>query len=208
MKPQKTITLRPAIDSQTIPEDYGAASRRVEDFDWKLLLMNPKPLIPLVVTPLVLSNGIIPNIPGPTLGDPVTPWQTHWHSPEVPILVSRKDGRLGKLKRNLVAQDDVDTDAEGSDEIYEEEFEITTPIHRRRMVSTSPSPFKANTTTHEMIRSPIHLNLQLNLQQGHPHLLLPPPILNYLRPRRKLLMKIPGFLNLEKPSRNADEDYL
>ncbi|MBW0567339.1 hypothetical protein O181_107054, partial [Austropuccinia psidii MF-1] len=38
-------------------------------------------------------------------------------APEVPILVTRKDGKLGKLKRNLVVQDEIDTDAEGSDEI-------------------------------------------------------------------------------------------
>ncbi|MBW0491008.1 hypothetical protein O181_030723 [Austropuccinia psidii MF-1] len=39
-------------------------------------------------------------------------------APEVPILVTRKDGRLGKLKHNLLVQDEIDTDAEGSHEIY------------------------------------------------------------------------------------------
>ncbi|MBW0591159.1 hypothetical protein O181_130874 [Austropuccinia psidii MF-1] len=34
-------------------------------------------------------------------------------APEVPILVTRKDGRLGKLKRNLVVQNENDTDAKG-----------------------------------------------------------------------------------------------
>ncbi|MBW0562193.1 hypothetical protein O181_101908 [Austropuccinia psidii MF-1] len=36
-------------------------------------------------------------------------------APEVPILLTRKDGKLGKLKRNLVVQDEIDTDTEGSD---------------------------------------------------------------------------------------------
>ncbi|MBW0501818.1 hypothetical protein O181_041533 [Austropuccinia psidii MF-1] len=34
-------------------------------------------------------------------------------APEVPIFATRKDGRLGKLKRNLVVQDENDTSAEG-----------------------------------------------------------------------------------------------
>ncbi|MBW0463137.1 hypothetical protein O181_002852 [Austropuccinia psidii MF-1] len=42
--------------------------------------------------------------------------------PEVPIFVTRKDGRLGKLKRNLVVQDENDTDAEGSDDLDGEEL--------------------------------------------------------------------------------------
>ncbi|MBW0505474.1 hypothetical protein O181_045189, partial [Austropuccinia psidii MF-1] len=48
-------------------------------------------------------------------------------APQVPILATRKDGRLGKLKRNLVVQDENDTDAEG---------------------------IQASTTIHEVIRSP------------------------------------------------------
>ncbi|MBW0548532.1 hypothetical protein O181_088247 [Austropuccinia psidii MF-1] len=68
-------------------------------------------------------------------------------APEVPILVTRKDGRLGKLKRNLVVQDENDTNAEGSDEIDGEELEITTPIH-------SLSPVPASTSTNEVIRPP------------------------------------------------------
>ncbi|MBW0549513.1 hypothetical protein O181_089228, partial [Austropuccinia psidii MF-1] len=75
-------------------------------------------------------------------------------APEVPILVTRKDGKLGKLKRNLVAQDEIDTDAEGSDEIDGEELELTTPIQKRRIQSLSPSPAQASTTNHEVIRSP------------------------------------------------------
>ncbi|MBW0477096.1 hypothetical protein O181_016811 [Austropuccinia psidii MF-1] len=38
-------------------------------------------------------------------------------APEVPILVTIKYRRLGKLKRNLVVQDENDTDAEGSDDL-------------------------------------------------------------------------------------------
>ncbi|MBW0514463.1 hypothetical protein O181_054178 [Austropuccinia psidii MF-1] len=62
-------------------------------------------------------------------------------APEVPILVTRKDGRLGKLKRNLVVQDEIDTDAEGSDEIDGEELEMTTPIQKRKI--QSPSKFQS-----------------------------------------------------------------
>ncbi|MBW0493418.1 hypothetical protein O181_033133 [Austropuccinia psidii MF-1] len=75
-------------------------------------------------------------------------------APEVPILVTRKDGKLGRLKRNLVVQDEIDTDAEGSDEIDGEELEITTPIQKRRIQSTSKSPVQASTTNNEVIRSP------------------------------------------------------
>ncbi|MBW0504254.1 hypothetical protein O181_043969 [Austropuccinia psidii MF-1] len=50
---------------------------------------------------------------------------------EAPILVTRKDGRIGKLKINLVVQDEIDTDAEGSDDIDGEELEITTPIQKQ-----------------------------------------------------------------------------
>ncbi|MBW0506506.1 hypothetical protein O181_046221 [Austropuccinia psidii MF-1] len=94
-------------------------------------------------------------------------------APEVPILVTRKDGRLGKLNRNLVVQDENDIDAEGSDELDGEELEMTTPIQKRRIQSTSLSPVQASTTTNEVIRPP---------QPGHPHLPPPPPILNYLWP--------------------------
>ncbi|MBW0488934.1 hypothetical protein O181_028649 [Austropuccinia psidii MF-1] len=74
-------------------------------------------------------------------------------APEVPILVTRKDGRLGKLKRNLVVQDEHDTDAEGSDELDGEELEFTTPIQKRRIQYNSLSPVQASTTIHEVIRS-------------------------------------------------------
>ncbi|MBW0472881.1 hypothetical protein O181_012596 [Austropuccinia psidii MF-1] len=57
-------------------------------------------------------------------------------APEVPILVTRKDGRLEKLKRNLVVHDENDTDAEGSDGLDGEELEITTPIQKRRIQYT------------------------------------------------------------------------
>ncbi|MBW0588626.1 hypothetical protein O181_128341 [Austropuccinia psidii MF-1] len=74
--------------------------------------------------------------------------------PEVPISVTRKDGKLGKLKRNLVVQDEIDTDAEGSDEIDGEELQITTPIQKRRIQSPSQSPVQDSTTNNEVIRSP------------------------------------------------------
>ncbi|MBW0546607.1 hypothetical protein O181_086322 [Austropuccinia psidii MF-1] len=57
-------------------------------------------------------------------------------APEVPIFVTRKDGRFG------------------NDEIDVEESEIATLFHRRRIESASPSPVQAVTTTHEVIRSP------------------------------------------------------
>ncbi|MBW0564787.1 hypothetical protein O181_104502 [Austropuccinia psidii MF-1] len=75
-------------------------------------------------------------------------------APEVPILVTRKDGILGKLKRNLVVKDENDTDAEGSDQIDGKEPEITTPIQKRRIQSTSLSPVQASTTTNEVFRPP------------------------------------------------------
>ncbi|MBW0580225.1 hypothetical protein O181_119940 [Austropuccinia psidii MF-1] len=75
-------------------------------------------------------------------------------APEVPILVTRKDGKLGRLKRNLVVQDEIDTDAEGSEEIDGEELEMTTPVQKRRIQSPSLSPVQASTTNHEVIRSP------------------------------------------------------
>ncbi|MBW0577935.1 hypothetical protein O181_117650 [Austropuccinia psidii MF-1] len=75
-------------------------------------------------------------------------------APEVPILVIKKNGRLGKLKRNLVVQDENDTDVEGSDELDGEELEMSTPIQKRRIQSTSLSPVQASTTTHEVIRPP------------------------------------------------------
>ncbi|MBW0529730.1 hypothetical protein O181_069445 [Austropuccinia psidii MF-1] len=49
----KEIDPSPTITSQTIPEDYGAAPRRVEDLGWKLLLMNLQLLIPPLATPIV-----------------------------------------------------------------------------------------------------------------------------------------------------------
>ncbi|MBW0538917.1 hypothetical protein O181_078632 [Austropuccinia psidii MF-1] len=123
------------------------------------------------------ANHRIPNIPrrvwssmkkGGIFGleapvdEPPTSDATSGHSncnpigvaPEAPILVTRKDGRLGKLKRKLVFQDEVDTESEGSDEIYGEELEITTPIQKRRIQSTSLSPVPANTIIHEVISSP------------------------------------------------------
>ncbi|MBW0480904.1 hypothetical protein O181_020619 [Austropuccinia psidii MF-1] len=129
----KESSLRPTIGSQKIPEDYGEASIRVEALNGKLLLMNLQPLMPPLATPIETTGS---------------------RMREVTILVTRKDGRLGKLKRNLVVQDEVDTDAEGSDEIEGEELEITTPTQKRRIQSTSLSPVQASTTIHEVIRSP------------------------------------------------------
>ncbi|MBW0510005.1 hypothetical protein O181_049720 [Austropuccinia psidii MF-1] len=95
---------------------------------------------------------------GPTLEDPFTPRQPQGNpigvAPEVPILVTRKYGRLGKLKRNLGVQDENDTYSERSDELDGEELEITTPIQKRRIQSTSLSPVQVSTTIHEVIRSP------------------------------------------------------
>ncbi|MBW0563575.1 hypothetical protein O181_103290 [Austropuccinia psidii MF-1] len=140
---EKETALRPITISQKIPEDYGEALRRVEDSGWKLLLMNLQLLMPPLVTPIV------------------------------PILVTSKDGKLGKLKRNLVVQDEIDTDAEGRDEIYGEEHEMTTSIQKRRIQSPSQSPVQASTTNNEVIRS---------LQPSHPHLPLPLPVSNHLWP--------------------------
>ncbi|MBW0527153.1 hypothetical protein O181_066868 [Austropuccinia psidii MF-1] len=95
-------------------------------------------------------------------------------APEAPILVTRKDGILGKLKRNLVVQDENDTDAEGSDEIDGEELDITTPIQKRSLQSTSLSPVQASTTTNEVIRLPQPSH------PGHQHFPSPPPIFNCL----------------------------
>ncbi|MBW0587569.1 hypothetical protein O181_127284 [Austropuccinia psidii MF-1] len=73
---------------------------------------------------------------------------------DLPILVTRKHGKLGKFKRNLVVQDEIDTDAQGSEEIDGEELEITTPIQKKRIQSTLLSPVPASTTIHEVNRSP------------------------------------------------------
>ncbi|MBW0482797.1 hypothetical protein O181_022512 [Austropuccinia psidii MF-1] len=75
-------------------------------------------------------------------------------APEVNILITRKDGRLGKLNRSLVVQDENDTDAEGSDELDGEELEMTTPTQKRRIQSISLSTVQASNTTHEVIRPP------------------------------------------------------
>ncbi|MBW0506874.1 hypothetical protein O181_046589, partial [Austropuccinia psidii MF-1] len=82
-------------------------------------------------------------------------------APEFPILVTRKDGKLGKLKRNLVVEDETDADAEGSDKINGEELEMTTPIQKRRIQSPSQSPVQSITTNHEVIRSPQPLKLPI-----------------------------------------------
>ncbi|MBW0538131.1 hypothetical protein O181_077846 [Austropuccinia psidii MF-1] len=116
------------------------------------------------------NNGITSQVPETILEDPLTPKAT----PEFPILVTRRDGRLEKLKRNLGVKTDFYTDAEGSDEIDEDELEVAAPIQRRRIQSTSLSPVQVNTTTNKAIRSP-----HLDLQPGHLYLPLPPPICNH-----------------------------
>ncbi|MBW0534328.1 hypothetical protein O181_074043 [Austropuccinia psidii MF-1] len=75
-------------------------------------------------------------------------------APEVPILVTRKDGRVFKLKRNLVVPEDLDADAEGSDELDGEELAVTTPIQKRRIRSTPSPPVLACATNLEVQRSP------------------------------------------------------
>ncbi|MBW0473911.1 hypothetical protein O181_013626 [Austropuccinia psidii MF-1] len=69
-------------------------------------------------------------------------------------LLTRKDGRPGRLEKNLVFQDEFHTDAVGSEELDGEELEITTPIQKRRIKSTSLFPVQASTTIHKVIRSP------------------------------------------------------
>ncbi|MBW0532361.1 hypothetical protein O181_072076, partial [Austropuccinia psidii MF-1] len=77
-------------------------------------------------------------------------------APEVPILRTRKDGELGKLKRNLVVQDENDTDAEGSDEL-----EITTLIQKEESnplhYPKSQSPIRPSTlaSTSTNIQPPV-----------------------------------------------------
>ncbi|MBW0563712.1 hypothetical protein O181_103427 [Austropuccinia psidii MF-1] len=68
------------------------------------------------------------------------------------------------------------TDAEGSDKLDGEELEMTTPIQKRKIQSTSLSPVQASTTTNEVIRPP------QPPQPGHPQLPPPPPIFNRLWP--------------------------
>ncbi|MBW0550336.1 hypothetical protein O181_090051 [Austropuccinia psidii MF-1] len=65
-------------------------------------------------------------------GGLIPPTQPHWSSP----------------------RDEIDTDAECSDELDGEELEIITTIQKRRIQSTSLSPFPVSTTIHEVIRSP------------------------------------------------------
>ncbi|MBW0580487.1 hypothetical protein O181_120202 [Austropuccinia psidii MF-1] len=75
-------------------------------------------------------------------------------APEVPILVTRKDGRVVEWKRNLVVPEDLDADAEGSDELDGEELAVTTPIQKRRFQSTPSPPVLACATNIEVQRSP------------------------------------------------------
>ncbi|MBW0541507.1 hypothetical protein O181_081222 [Austropuccinia psidii MF-1] len=111
---EKEAALWTTIDSKNIPEDYRVASRRVEYLDWKLVLMNPQPLMPLLIALIVVTGSRIRGVK--KWNSTTSSWANiggHIHSqgnpigvdPEVPILGTSKDGRLGKLKRNLVFQD-------------------------------------------------------------------------------------------------------
>ncbi|MBW0506979.1 hypothetical protein O181_046694 [Austropuccinia psidii MF-1] len=151
----------------------------------------PPPLMPPLVTPIVMTGSRIRGVQKwnntssslANIGGAIHPKGNHIGvATEVTILVPRKDGKAGKLERNLVVQDKIDTNAEGSDEIDAKELEMTTLIQKRRIQSLSQSPFQASTTNHEVIRSPNHLNLQLDPQPGHPHLPLPLPVSNHLWP--------------------------
>ncbi|MBW0552362.1 hypothetical protein O181_092077 [Austropuccinia psidii MF-1] len=75
-------------------------------------------------------------------------------APEAPILVTRKDGRVVKLKRSLLVPEDLDADAEGSDELDGEELAVTTPIQKRRIQPTPSPPVLACATNLEVQRSP------------------------------------------------------
>ncbi|MBW0552172.1 hypothetical protein O181_091887 [Austropuccinia psidii MF-1] len=75
-------------------------------------------------------------------------------APEVPILVSRKDGRVVKLKRNFVVPEDLDSDSEGSDELDGEELALTTPIQKRRIQYTPSPPVLAFASNLEVQRCP------------------------------------------------------
>ncbi|MBW0514937.1 hypothetical protein O181_054652 [Austropuccinia psidii MF-1] len=170
----KETALRQTIISQTIPEDYGAASRRVKapvnepptsdaTSGHSNCELNDQGISELLTSVVFFSSASVTGSrmrgvqqwtntssswanTGGTINPQGNPIEV---APEVLILVTRKDGRLGKLKRNSVVQNKNDTDAEGSDDLDGEELEITTPIQ-----SNSLSPVQASTTTHEVIRPP------------------------------------------------------
>ncbi|MBW0553210.1 hypothetical protein O181_092925 [Austropuccinia psidii MF-1] len=111
----------------------------------------------------------------PTLEDPFTP-------KEIPLEWLQRFPFWSPGKMENLVQDEIDTDAEGSDAIDGEELEITTPIQKRRIQFTSKFPVQAITTNNEVIRSPNYLNFQLDAQPGHPHLPVPLPVSNHLWP--------------------------
>ncbi|MBW0576615.1 hypothetical protein O181_116330 [Austropuccinia psidii MF-1] len=75
----------------------------------------------------VSNNGLIPAALRPTLEDPFTPKATPLDYPQKFLFCDEIDG---------------------------EELEITTPIQKRRIQSTSLSPVQASTITNEVIRPP------------------------------------------------------
>ncbi|MBW0474916.1 hypothetical protein O181_014631 [Austropuccinia psidii MF-1] len=175
---EKEIALRTTIASQTFPEDYEASSIRVEAPVYEPPTSDATSghsncesndqEIPELLNSVVFFSSA--SVSGSRMRG-VQQWnntRSSWAktggpihcqgnpigvAPKVPILVTRKDRRLGKLKINLVVQDKNDTDAEGSDEPDGEELEITTPIQKRKIQSTSLSPVQTSATIHEVIRS-------------------------------------------------------
>ncbi|MBW0559520.1 hypothetical protein O181_099235 [Austropuccinia psidii MF-1] len=71
---------------------------------------------------------------------------------EVPILVTRKDGRLGKLKRNLMVQDENDTDAEGTSTTTNEVIRPPQPPQPPIRSPTRPSTLAFTSTN---IQAPV-----------------------------------------------------
>ncbi|MBW0588757.1 hypothetical protein O181_128472 [Austropuccinia psidii MF-1] len=76
-------------------------------------------------------------------------------APEAPILVTRKDGKLGKLKRNLVVQDEIDTDAEGTSTTN---HEVIRSPQRPQLPIRSPTRPSTLSSTSTSIQPPVASN--------------------------------------------------
>ncbi|MBW0483672.1 hypothetical protein O181_023387 [Austropuccinia psidii MF-1] len=151
----KETDIRPTIISQTIPEDYGAASRRGEapvdepptsdaTSGHSNCELNDQGIAELQTSVVFFSYSSVTGFrmrgvqqwtntsrSWANTGGPSHPQASPIGvAPEVPVLVTRKDARVEKLKRNLVVHNENATDAEGSDDIDGEELEITTPIQK------------------------------------------------------------------------------